>query len=483
MATIFDASPVGMLMCDAKGMLTMVNPALEAMFGWERGELIGKSVEQLVPHAARPGHGAQVASFVASEAARMIGTGREVKGVRRDGTILPMEVSLTPVQIDGERRILGSVVDISERKELERKYQSAQRLEALGQLAGGVAHDFNNLLTAIINFTSFVHSELSEDDPKRSDLDEVLRAAGRASELTRQLLAFSRQQPLKATVLDLSGLVIDVEKLLRRVIGEDVQLRTVLTGEPCTVLIDAGQFEQVLLNLAVNARDAMPNGGSLTIETSSRDEQIVLSVHDSGNGIAEEHLEHIFQPFFTTKQVGKGTGLGLATCYGIVEHAGGELSVTSSPSGTTFQIALPRVEGTPSAARKMSEYPAAEARDATILLVEDDNSVRRAVTRLLSSAGYHVLGAESPAEAQRFWETQQEDIDVLLTDLVLPEMDGVSLAQTFRADRDNLVVMFITGYAPDRTVVPPDFDAALLRKPFDSKQLLKTLDKALAGVD
>jgi PAS domain S-box-containing protein len=481
LATIFDATPVGMLMCDARGTLLMVNRALEEIFGWEHGALVGRSVEELVPSGARPNHGANVASFVASGAKRKIGTGREVDGVRHDGSIIRLEVSLTPVHVSDETRILGSVVDISERKELERKYLHAQRLEALGQLAGGVAHDFNNLLTAMIGFASFVRVELPADDPKRADIDEVLRAARRASELSRQLLAFSRHQPIKPTIVDLSVLVADVQKLLRSIIGEDLALQTKLDAGPCPARIDAGQFEQVLMNLAVNARDAMPDGGTLTIETTSSEERVLIRVRDTGEGIPEEHLDRIFQPFFTTKKDGHGTGLGLATCHGIIEQAGGGLAVKSSSAGTTFEIELPRAHGKPSNAPSEDERRVIEPANATILLVEDDTSVRRAVTRMLSSAGYTVLGADSPTEARRLWDAKHDEVDALITDLVLPEMDGVQLARLLRAERNDLVVLFITGYAPERTEVPAELDAALLRKPFDSEDLLAAMSKALTS--
>jgi CheY-like chemotaxis protein len=369
-------------------------------------------------------------------------------------------------------------------------------MEAVGRLAGGVAHDFNNLLTVIESYADLAAEGMADDDPLAGDLQEIRRAAERAAMLTRQLLAFSRKSILRLEVLAVSEVILGVEKMLRRLIGEDVEL-VVVAGETAAVKADRGQLEQILMNLAVNARDAMPDGGRLEITASdvrvsdasalelldvTPGHCVRITVADTGCGMDEATLSRIFEPFFTTKGPGKGTGLGLATVYGIVKQSGGAIRVRSEVGrGTTFEIDLPRAEQV-----AVSESPlrAASPRAVgheTILVVEDEQDVRVLVKRLLESSGFSVLVAASPDEAEAIFASRGPSIDLLLTDVVMPGMNGRALADRFRAARPALRVLFMSGY--NESVLGPhgvvDDGIQLLLKPFAAHQLASAVRGAL----
>src|SRR5690606_6738766 len=372
------------------------------------------------------------------------------------------------------------------------------KLEAVGRLAGGIAHDFNNILTAVGGHAALLLEEIPPGDPLRADLEEIKRGVDRATSLTRQLLAFSRKQVLKPRVLDLTSVVAETEQMLRRLIGEDIDLRTSAEPGLGRVLADPGQIQQVILNLAVNARDAMPDGGRLSIELANVDvdeemarrhvpEQppgryVRLTVSDTGTGIPHHIQPHIFEPFFTTKEKGKGTGLGLSTVYGIVKQSGGFIWVYSEPGqGATFKIYLPRVDAPAEQTPAPQPEVAAHAGEETILLVEDEPAVRDLAQRILRRKGYRVIVASNGREALDLVERQEGPIGLLVTDLIMPQMDGRELAQRLAALRPGLPVLFMSGYTGDtiaqRGVLDPD--VAFIEKPFSPEGLARKVREIL----
>jgi signal transduction histidine kinase/ActR/RegA family two-component response regulator len=415
------------------------------------------------------------------------------------------EIDIAPVRDDAGKltHFVAVERDTSEqrrtREALQRsedRLRQAQKMEAVGSLAGGIAHDFNNLLSIILNYTTFAMDVLPGADPIRADLQEVHRAGLRATELTRQLLAFSRKQMLRPSVVDVSAVVRGVEKMLRRLVGEDVEL-VLHTSDAGRAFVDPGQLEQVVMNLVVNARDAMPRGGNLTIETSSvvlddtyaalhpevtPGPYVMLAVSDTGVGMDRATQQRVFEPFFTTKEQGKGTGLGLSTVYGIVQQSGGHISLYSEPDhGTTFKVYLPRTDraATPATLRP----PAGDflRGSETILLVEDEAPVRQVMRRMLARAGYHVLEAENAGEAFLVCEQFKAKIHLLLTDVVMPRMSGRQLADRLAALRPDMKVLFVSGYTEDAIVHHGVLDAGVefLAKPVQSEALLKKVRQLL----
>ena len=381
---------------------------------------------------------------------------------RKDGTTFPVEVNLRWVGLDREY-VVSVARDVSERKQLEEQVRQSQKMEAIGQLAAGVAHDFNNLLCVISGYTELCQMRLTPHTPEWTMLGEIRTAGDRATALTRQLLAFSRQQVLAPKVLGLNGVVTDVRNMLQRLIGEDILLSTILTPDLHPVKVDPGQIGQVLMNMVVNARDAMPQGGRLTIETRNVERNgsasevagqpaVLLSVSDTGGGMSPEVRQRIFEPFFTTKGVGSGTGLGLAVVHGIVEQSGGEIEVeTEAGKGTTFRIVLPAaVEHGPDAVRSPAIAPGGGTE--TVLLVEDDDLVRQFTADALRPFGYQLLKASSGDEALRVAADHTGPIHLLLTDVVMPRMNGRQLAETLQSLYPELKVLFVSGYTDDAVV-------------------------------
>jgi PAS domain S-box-containing protein len=477
------------------GRIVLANSRAEAVTGHSKAELVGRSICSLLPEA-----GAREAQARLSDLGAGVSPFFEVEVARDNGACVLLEVHMTNVLKDGmpvARLVVAR--DITERRSLEDQLRQAQKMEGIGRLAAGVAHDFNNLLTAIGGRCYLVLKELTSENPLRRDIEIIQGAAERAAKLTHQLLAFSRKQILEPRVLDLNAIVTGIEPLLRRMIREDIEVATALDPAAGRVKADAGQIEQVLLNLAVNASDAMANGGRLTMATGNvtLDETytrthpevepgpyVLLSVSDSGHGMTAEVQARIFEPFFTTKEVGKGTGLGLATVYGIATQSGGQITVYSELGhGTVFKLYLPRVNAEPGIAEQ--ERPAEISRrgSETVLLVEDDEALRTLAREILSIQGYTVLEATSPSEALRLAAAHPTPIHILLTDVVMPQMNGRQVADHLLAARPGLKVLFMSGYTDAAIVQHGVLEPGthFLQKPFTPDGLSRKLREVLAS--
>ena len=465
-----------------EGTITSLNPAFETITGWRREEWVGQPFETLV-HAEDLPFALELLGRVVRGDLRPVSQFRvaTAKGDYRMG-----EFSATPQLLEGRLiGILGIGRDVTERVQLEQQLRQAQKMEAVGRLAGGIAHDFNNILTAITGYADLLLEDLRPTDSRHQDVAEIRKAADRAAGLTRQLLAFSRQQVLQPSVIDVKVLVGDLEKMLGRLLGEDVKLGTRLAPETGRVKADPGQLEQVLMNLAVNARDAMPHGGKLTLETSNVDlsegyaadhyparpgPYVMIAVTDTGTGMSEETQAHMFEPFFTTKEKGKGTGLGLATVYGIIKQSGGFIWVYSELGhGTTFKIYLPRVGESADLAKGPAPSRTRAARGSeTVLLAEDETPVRAVARQVLERHGYTVLEAPSAEAALDIAARYSGAIHLLLTDVIMPGLSGRELATRLAHLRPEARVIFMSGYTDDAVtrhgVLEPGL--AYLQKPF-----------------
>ena len=416
---------------------------------------------------------------------------------KKNGTLITVEINSMLVTIAGRPAAIVLAHDVSERAQLEHQLRHAQKMEAVGQLAGGVAHDFNNLLTAIMGYSEIALELLGDENEVSSAVKEIEKAGVRAATLTRQLLAFSRKQLLSPAVLDPNAVIDDVNTLLRRLIGEHIDLRIERDIAVGAVKADPNQLEQVLLNLAVNARDAMPGGGVLSIETRAADvdegyarthpdlppgRYVVISVSDTGFGMDEATIGRIFEPFFTTKPAGDGTGLGLAVVYGIIRQSGGHVVVHSQPGkGSTFDIYLPRVDDAPAPAVARRLRTKASGGSETILVAEDEDLVRRLLTTTLTSGGYSVLEARDGVEALEVCEQMGASLDLLVTDVVMPRMTGLELARRLAIDHPDLKVLCLSGYSAEATTAQRPMEWPFLAKPFVPATLLERVREALDG--
>ena len=490
----------GILITDATGAddpILYASPGFERLTGYCAAEVVGRNFQFLLGPKTDADDVAKVRAARRECRACTV----ELLNYRKDGTPFWNALSLSPVRDETGRltHYVGVHSDVTARRSLEEQLRQSQKMEAIGQLAGGVAHDFNNLLTVINGYSEIVLERLAPDDPLRGLLAEIARAGDRAGSLTRQLLAFSRRQVLEPRVLTLNAVVTDAENMIRRLLGEDVALTANLAPDLATVKADAGQVEQVLVNLAVNARDAMPGGGRLTVETRNvtldeaycephadvrPGDYVLLAVSDTGTGMDTATLARVFEPFFTTKPPGKGTGLGLATVHGIVKQSGGHIGVHSEPGrGTSFNVYLP-THGDPAPAPELrpAVRPMPSGHE-TILLVEDEDAVRALGRHVLQSCGYEVLEAEDGLRAAGLVETHPAAIHLLMTDVVMPNLGGRELAERVRAVRPACKVLFLSGYTED-VVLRHDLvgsAVAFLHKPFSPSQLAQRVRDVLDG--
>ena len=510
--TLFDAAleaaPDALLVTEDSGAVRASNAAAQALFGYGRGELVGKHYGELVVDRRAPGShsgsaepGTNLLGAPLGAPGRITGLLGPVAGLRKGGGEVALEVTRSFFQRDGQRLCIAAHRDVSEKRKLEERLRSSQRMEAIGRLAGVVAHDFNNLLAVMMSYTHFIADALPPGDPVRADLDEVIDASERAANLTRQLLAFSRRQVVKPLRFAPGGLVHDMEKMLRRLIGENIELITVGFDGEGLVEIDPAQLEQVVLNLIINARDAMPQGGRITMELGNvtldqaycdshpdvtPGDYLMLAVTDTGVGMSEDVRLRVFEPFFTTKGPGAGTGLGLSTVYGIVKQANGHIWVYSEPGhGSTFKAYFPRKDGTPDA-MPAPRLPAAIGGTEVLLLVEDEAALRRVSVRVLKKAGYEVLEAANGLDALRKVETGVR-IDLLITDVVMPMMGGRELATKLLERDPTLSVLYVSGYTENAIVHHGvlESEVIFLQKPFQPDELLRrvrtVLDARQAG--
>ena len=470
---VFETALDAIFITDDERRYVDVNPAACEYYGVPRSDLIGRRIDDFLPAHALATVEEDWRAYVGGGPVR---THWEVQTA--DGELRVVEASAHPNFLDGLH--IAFFRDITERKRLEAELISAQKLESLGRLAGGVAHDFNNLLTGITGYATLLLDRANGDGELRRDLGEIIRAADRAAELTRQLLAFGRRQMLTPSPLDLNTVIAEVSPLLQRLLGEDVALELRPAPELGTVRADAGQIEQVLVNLAVNARDAMPDGGRFTVETRNQgDDRVELVCTDTGCGMDEETLAQIFEPFFTTRE--QGAGLGLASVYGVVHQSSGEVSVESARGvGTSFTITLPRITDEPLAVEPAPQPAERAAGSETILLVEDEDVVRDLTRRVLERQGYTVLACPDGPSAVALAEAEQRPIDLLLTDVVMPGMRGYEVAKRVSASRPEIRVLFMSGYAEEALVGRPALsDHPLIEKPFAVDVLARRVREAL----
>ncbi|MGY6569447.1 MAG: cell cycle histidine kinase CckA [Salinarimonas sp.] len=500
-ARFFNNTPVAIATLQRGGRILRTNASFARLFGpAQRGEEDGPNLLDQIAETDREAlsaalhDAAEARSAVAPVEVSFVGDGAR-----------SARIWLSPAE-EGENEegeaVLLYALDTSEQRQLERQFAQAQKMQAVGQLAGGVAHDFNNVLQAIIGYSDLLLANHRQTDPAFQDIMQIKQNANRAASLVRQLLAFSRRQTLRPEVLDLGDVMSDLSMLLKRLLGERVELDLRHGRDLWPIKADVNQFEQVVVNLAVNARDAMPEGGKLTIRTANVEAQqagamaqpgmpaadyVLVEVSDTGTGIAPEVMDKIFEPFFTTKEIGKGTGLGLSTVFGIVKQSGGFIYADSQVGkGTAFQVFLPRHIPDPEAEEAAPEEEKKEARDLTgegvILLVEDEDPVRAVNARALAARGYTVLQAASGIEALEVMEEHGSPVDLVVSDVVMPEMDGPSLLRELRGKHPDLKVVFVSGYAEDafRKNLPEGEEFNFLAKPFTLKQLVETVKDVMA---
>jgi two-component system cell cycle sensor histidine kinase/response regulator CckA len=497
LAGIVSTAKDAIITTDAQQEITLFNPAAEQMFGCLAAAALGRPLAQFMPPESVDEPGARAPADPPESTTDQLRSG--TVGMRTDGAEFPLEASVSQGEVDGRRVYTVVVRDVTDRKRLEEQYRQAQKMEAIGQLAGGIAHDFNNLLTVISGYSELILETLAPHDQLREQVEGIYAAGERAALLTGQLLTFSRKQVVEPRLLDLNAVVTAAEGMLRRLIGEDVVLSTALAPHPLWVTADSGQIGQVIMNLAVNARDAMPQGGRLTIETApvtldkeytrahagvTPGQYVLLAVSDTGCGMTAETQARVFEPFFTSKEPGKGTGLGLSTVYAIVRQGGGHVWAYSEIGrGTSFKVYLPAIRPPSQTATAVAQPAAERMGNETVLLVEDDDAVR-AMTRLgLELHGYTVLEARCGDDALRLFDGHAGTIHLIITDVVMPGMSGRQVADAVARRRPGTPVLYCSGYTDDAVLRHGvlQAEAAFLQKPFMASALAAKVRGILDG--
>lgn len=497
LANILETADDAILSLDENYRIVLYNLGAQNTFGYSLDEVIGKNLDMLLPEDVVVTHRSHISGFSTStESTRKMDRREDIRGRRKNGEVFPAEASISKIESGGRKIFTVFLRDITERKLLENQFLQAQKMETVGNLAGGVAHDFNNLLTGILSFTSFAQAELPSEGEVSEYLEQVERAGERAATLTRQLLGFSRRQIMSPKVLNLNEVVLDLDRMLRRLVTEDIEITIIPDEDIGMVEVDPGQVEQLLMNLVVNASDAITEVGNIVISTAnftcdaafvrlhpdlSIGEYVSLSVNDSGEGIPNDVLDHIFEPFYTTKEIGKGTGLGLSTCYGIAAQSGGAIVVESELSaGSTFTLYLPKLFEDPEPVAEVHELTVSSAGHETMFIVEDDIIVRTVAVMVLKKQGYRVLEATNGLEALDIAKSE-DTIDLLLTDIVMPLMSGRRLAEEFNKIHPETKIVYASGYTDD-TIVRAEIQQearAFIQKPFTPSTLANSIRTVL----
>jgi PAS domain S-box-containing protein len=501
---ILESAVTAIITIDDRGLIESINPATERLFGYRAAELIGQNVKMLMPEPYKAEHDGYIANYLSTGVNKIIGIGREVSGYRKNGTTFPLHLSVSEFSADGRCYFTGMIHDLSDRqhveealRESERRLAQAQKMEAVGQLTGGIAHDFNNLLLVITGNLELLDRQLHRDEQKVL-VKEAQDAAMLGSKLTDQLLTFARRRHMDAQVIPLNDQVVGTTDMLRRTLGEHVMLSTSLARNVWAICADPGQFQSAIVNMAVNARDAMPQGGKLVVETRNivldadhadfhselqPGEYVQLSISDTGSGMPPEVRDRVFEPFFTTKEKGRGTGLGLAMVYGFVKQSGGHITIYSEVGhGTTFNLYFPRIDGVAAGTSEKTKGYADPRATETILVVEDDARVRQLTITRLKLIGYQVLEAADGPKAIDILRRRQP-IDLVFTDLIMPGgMSGRDVVARARELRPGIKVLVTSGYAEELVHADALESERLrvLRKPYQQAELVATLREVFA---
>ena len=481
--------PDAVVIVGRTGRIVEANARAEGLFGRRREHLLGSPLDMLIPAATRHDHARHLQSYFAAPHSRPMGTSLHITGLRKGGKEFPADVSLSPLETDEGIYAIAAIRDMTDRQRLERQFYHAQRLTAAGRLLAGVAHDFNNHLTGMMGFAEVALRALPAESAARTDLEELRRCARQLADISRQLLSFAGNRPAEPVCLNLNDSIRNIERLLRRFIGQGLRLEINLSPDLAPVRIDPAQIEQVLANLVINARDAMPGGGTIRIDTSNDPAgagEVTVSIIDAGVGMTDEVKARVFEPFFSTKEKGRGSGLGLATCRDIVERHQGRIEIETTPGeGTTVRIRLPRATGAGDSGSQRLLHPQSLVGAETLLMVDDHAVLLNVFSRALSDLGYTVRTAPNPEEAMSIARNHAGDIHLLITDVVMPQTDGVALADAIKRIRPAIKILFMSGdvdaiFGPFRvTAKEPPADAPLLPKPFRPEDMARKIREVL----